>query len=168
MVRFVLQHKLLVISGWLVLCALSIVLVGRIGPRLDYRYTTPGQPGYESNLKITQRFGLDPAFESMLPVLTLPAGMTMADAAGRDMAARTFAAVRNAGPVIYSDYATTGDPLFILNGGRSTWALVSIPNPDYGPGLHVEGHVGPAIAAAVPPGAAMTLTGFAAMLANAG
>ena len=168
MARFILQHKLLVVLTWIVLSAVSIATIGKMGPRLDYTYTTPGQPGFEANLKITERFGLDPAFESMLPVLTLPAGVTMDTAEGQRMAADTFAAVRKAGPAIYSDYATTHDPIFILDGGRSTWALVSIPNPDYGPGLHVEGHVEPAVAAAVPPGAHLTMTGFAKMLSNAG
>jgi uncharacterized membrane protein YdfJ with MMPL/SSD domain len=168
MIRFILRHKRWVVFGWVALAALGVVTLGRLGPRLDYTYTTPGQPGYESNVSITRRFGLDPAFEAMLPVLTLPEGMTLADPAGRQMAAETFAAVRTAGPVIYSDFATTRDPVFLLDGGRSTWALVSIPNPDYGPGLHVEGHVEPAIAAAVPGGAQFRMTGFAKMLSNAG
>src|SRR5438552_10754757 len=112
MIRFILRHKLWVVAGWVALSTFSVLNIGKIGPRLDYRYTTPGQPGFEANLKITQRFGLDPAFESMLPVLTLPAGLTMADPAGRHMAADTFAAVQHAGPVIYSDYATTRDPIF--------------------------------------------------------
>ena len=167
-IKFVLRHKLLVTLAWVVLCGISIGTVGKIGARLDYTYTTPGEPGFESNLRITRRFGLDPAFESMLPVLTLPAGITMATPEGQKMAAETFAAAYHAGPLIYSDYATTRDPIFILDGGRATWALISIPNPDYGPGLHVEGHVGPAIAAAVPPGCSMTLTGFAQLLSNAG
>jgi len=112
------------------------------------------------NPKVEGRFGAD----------TMP---ETADNLARDYqitreAADTFAAVRKAGPVIYADYATTHDPIFILDGGRSTWALVSIPNPDYGPGLHVEGHVEPAIASAVPPGAHLTMTGFAKMLSNAG
>ena len=168
MIRFILRHKFLVVIAWIALSALGVSNLGRIGPRLDYTYTTPGQPGFESNLKITQRFGLDPAFESMLPVLTLPAGMTMADPVAAKMAADTFAGVAHAGPVIYSDYATTANPIFLLDGGRSTWALVSIPNPDYGPGLHVEGHVEPAVAAAVPPGVQFRMTGFAKMLSNAG
>jgi putative drug exporter of the RND superfamily len=168
MARFILQHKLLVVLTWIVLSAVSIATIGKMGPRLDYTYTTPGQPGFEANSRITERFGLDPAFESMLPVLTLPAGIAMDTAEGQRMAADTFAAVRKAGPVIYADYATTHDPIFILDGGRSTWALVSIPNPDYGPGLHVEGHVEPAIASAVRPGAHFTMTGFAKMLSNAG
>jgi RND superfamily putative drug exporter len=143
MIRFILRHKVLVVIMWVVLTTVGILTLPRIGPRLDYTYTTPGQPGFEANLKITGRFGIDPAFESMLPVLTLPAGLDMTSPEGRKLAADTFAAVRHAGPVLYQDYATTQDPLFLLDGGRSTWALVSIPNPDYGPGLHVEGHVEP-------------------------
>ena len=168
MIRFILGHKLLVVMAWVVLSASGILTLPRIGPRLDYTYTTPGQPGFEANRKITGRFGIDPAFESMLPVLTLPESLDMASPQGQRLAAATFASVRRAGPVVYQDYATTQDPVFLLDGGRSTWALVSIPNPDYGPGLHVEGHVEPAIAAAVPAGAKLQMTGFAKMLSNAG
>lgn len=168
MIRFILRHKVLVVITWVVLTTVGILTLPRIGPRLDYTYTTPGQPGFEANLEITGRFGIDPAFESMLPVLTLPAGLDMTSPEGRKLAADTFAAVRHAGPVLYQDYATTQDPVFLLDGGRSTWALVSIPNPDYGPGLHVEGHVEPAIAAAVPAGTSLQMTGFAKMLSNAG
>jgi RND superfamily putative drug exporter len=167
MAKFVLQNKALVTFIWLALCALSISTVGKIGGRLDYTYTTPGQPGFESNLKITKRFGIDPAFEAMLPLLDLPSGMTMLTPAGQAAAAATFSAVSRAGPLVYADYATTGEPIFLLDGGRATWALVSIPNPDYGVGRGIEGRVEPTLRAATADGM-LTMTGFAKMLSNAG
>jgi putative drug exporter of the RND superfamily len=168
MARFILRHRFLIVLGWAALTAAGIVTLGRVGPRLDYRYTTPGEPGYESNLKITQRFGIDPAFESILPVLDLPPGMTMATDGGRKMAAAVFAAAPGAGPMVVADYATTRDPMFILDGGRATWALIAIANPDYGPGRGVESRVQRVVTAATPAGANMTVTGFAQMLSNAG
>jgi RND superfamily putative drug exporter len=164
----VLQHKILVTLIWAVLCAFSVATLAKIGARLDYTYTTPGQPGYESNLKITERFLIDPAFEAMLPVLDLPPGVTMSTPQGQGLAAATFSAVSRAGPLAYADYATTQDPIFLLDGGRATWALVSIPNPDYGVGRGIEGRVEPALQAATPRDAKLTMTGFAKMLSNAG
>src|SRR5450631_540088 len=168
MAKWVLQHKALVTLFWIALCAFSILTVGKIGARLDYTYSTPGQPGYESNLKITERFGIDPAFEAMLQVLDLPPGMTMSTPEGEALAAATFSAVSRAGPLAYADFATTGDPLFLLDGGRATWALVSIPNPDYGVGRGIEGRVEPTLRAATVNGATLSMTGFAKMLSNAG
>src|SRR5882757_10437838 len=107
MAPFILRHKLAVVVAWLLLSATSIATIGQLGPRLDYLYTTPGEPGYESNLKITQRFGIDPAFEAILPVLDLPPGMTMATDVGRETAAATFAEAHTAGPLTVADYANT-------------------------------------------------------------
>jgi RND superfamily putative drug exporter len=168
MASWILRHKFLIVLVWVVLTAAGISTLGRIGPRLDYLYTTPGEPGYESNLKITQRFGIDPAFEAILPVLDLPPGMTMATDVGREMASATFAEAYTAGPLTVADYANTHDPIFVLDGGRATWALISIANPDYGPGRGVESRVQRVVMAATPAGAKMTMTGFAQMLANAG
>jgi RND superfamily putative drug exporter len=168
MTHFILRHKLLVVVIWLALCAFSIATVGRLGPRLDYRYITPGQPGYEANLKITQRFGLDAEFEAILPILQLPPGTTMDSADARAAAAKTFSAAYTAGPLAVADFATTSDPLFIIDQGRATWALISIPNPDYGPGKGIEGRVPRVLENATPPGYTLTVTGFAQMLSNAG
>jgi RND superfamily putative drug exporter len=168
MAELVLQNKALVTFIWVALCALSISTLGKIGGRLDYTYTTPGQPGFEANLKITERFGIDPAFEAMLPLLDLPSGMSMLTPQGQATAAATFSAVTRAGPLAYADYATTGDPIFLLDGGKAAWALVSIPNPDYGVGRGIEGKVEPTLRAATAGGAKLTMTGFAKMLSNAG
>jgi RND superfamily putative drug exporter len=168
MAKVILGHKWAVVLVWFLLSAVSIGTLGRLGPRLDYTYTTPGEPGFEANLKITQRFGLDPAFESTLPVLQLPPGLTMDSREGQTMAAKTFAAAHEAGPLAVADFATTGDPMFIFDHGHATWALISIPNPDYGPGKGIEGRMPRVLQKATPPGALLTMTGFAQMLSNAG
>ena len=168
MAGLVLRNRLLVVLAWAALAAVGMGTLGRLGPRLDYLYSTPGEPGYESNLEITARFGIDPAFESILPVLELPPDSTMATQAGRKMAAATFATAQGAGPMALADYATTHDPMFILDGGRATWALISIANPDYGAGRGVESRVQRLLMASTAPGTRMTVTGFAQMLSNAG
>jgi RND superfamily putative drug exporter len=131
--RFILQHKILVLLAWAAIAIAAVLTFDRLEPALDYTYSTPGQIGYDSDVRITRHFGIDPAFEAEMPVLELPAGLTMASPEGQALAAKTFAAARTSGPVIVQDYATTRDPKFLLDGGRATWALISIPNPDYGP-----------------------------------
>ena len=168
MAKFILRHKLPVVLVWLALSGISIATIGRLGPRLDYRYSTPGEPGYEANLRIAERFGLDAEFEATLPVLRLPEGITMDSAEARAMAAKTFAAAYEAGPLAVADYANTGDPLFIIDEGRATWALISIPHPDYGPGKGIEGRMPRVLQKATAPGYSLTMTGFAQMLSNPG
>src|ERR1700692_2987889 len=103
MTTYILRYRWLVVLVWIVLSVVSIATAGRIGPRLDYTYTTPGEPGYEANLKVAQRFGLDAEFESTLPVLRLPEGLTMDSAEARAAAAKTFAAAYQAGPLAVVD-----------------------------------------------------------------
>ena len=168
MAKFILRHKVPVVLVWLALSGISIATIGRLGPRLDYRYSTPGEPGYEANLRIAERFGLDAEFEATLPVLRLPEGITMDSAEARAMAAKTFAAAYEAGPLAVADYANTGDPLFIIDEGRATWALISIPHPDYGPGKGIEGRMPRVLQKATAPGYSLTMTGYAQMLSNPG
>src|SRR5882757_359657 len=168
MARFILRHKVSVVLAWVILGALSVAFIGELGQRLDYTYSTPGEPGYEANLKITQRFGLDAEFEAMIPVLDLPQGMTMNSEEGRTRAAQVFNGAYDAGPLAVVDFSNTGDPMFILDDGRAAWAMISIPNPDYGVGKGIESRVPRALQKATPSGSSLTMTGFAAMLSNAG
>ena len=101
-------------------------------------------------------------------MLHLPNGSGMETAGGQAMAARTFASAPNAGITAVADYANTHNPVFLLDGGRATWALINLPNPDKGPGAGIEARVDPAMQRAVPPGAYLTLTGFAQLLSNSG
>ena len=167
MASFVLRFKPWVALAWIALSIWSVATVNKIGPRLDYTYTTPGEMGYESNRHIEQRFGIDPEFEAMLPVLDLPQGLSMSSE-GAALAAGVFSALPKAGVLCYADYANTRDSSFLLDEGRATWALVSIANPDFGAGRGVEGRIEPTLSAATPAGAMLTMTGFAKMLSNAG
>ncbi len=168
MAEFILKHKFLVVLTWITLSVVSFLTMGQLGPRLDYSYTTPGQIGFESNRAIQARFILDPEFEAEIPVLTLPAGVSMASPAGQAMAHKVFEIARTTGPVTVQDYTSTHDPKFILEGGRAAWAIVSIPNPDFGAGKGIEDRLPKALAQATPPGAKMQLTGYAPMLSNQG
>jgi RND superfamily putative drug exporter len=74
---FSIRHKWLVASAWLLLFVAGGLTASATTGRMDYTYSTPGQPGYAANLHITRRFGVDPAFEPTLALLHLPPGLTM-------------------------------------------------------------------------------------------
>jgi RND superfamily putative drug exporter len=165
---FSIRHKWVVVAAWLFLAVTGALTAGTAVARLDYTYSTPGQPGYEANLHVTQRLGIDATFEPTLAVLHLPAGLTMRSAAGRAAAGRTFAAAARPGVVTVTDYANTGNRRLVTDGGHATWAVLSLANPDKGPGVGAGDNLGAVLRAAAPRGASVTVTGFAQLLAAGG
>jgi len=166
MTRWMLNHKLVIVGVWIIFAVMGYHVMSKMRKRLDYSYTTPGQPGYIANAAITDRFGLDATFESTLPVLYLPEGKGMNTPEGQSIAESTFFAANKAGYLGLADYANTHDPKFILDGGRATWAMITVPNPDTrdGTGKRID----PSIQKAVPAGTRLQVTGFERMLSNKG
>jgi RND superfamily putative drug exporter len=107
-----------------------------------------------------QRFGIDGNEQPTIAVLHLPPGQSMRTAAGQAAAARTFAAVPRAGHVAVADYANTHNPKLISADGRTTWALINMPNPDVPLGSGVMNRIPAALHAAAPHGATVSVTGF--------
>jgi putative drug exporter of the RND superfamily len=167
-VSFSLRHRWLVLGAWAVVAVLGALTLNNTISRLTYTYSTPGQPGYEANLHITQRFGIDGTFEPTIAVLKFPAGLDMHSAAGRVAAARTFAAAARPGVVAVADYADTGNARLVSADGRSTWAVLNLANPDQGPGVGAGDDLGEILQRAAPAGARVTVTGFAQLLASGG
>ncbi len=163
-----LRHKALVVAAWVLLAVAGALTTTTAIRQMTYSYATPGQAGYEANQHLMARFRIDPTIEPTIAVLHLPPGTTMRSTRGQAIAAQTFAAAPRAGIVAVADYADTHDPTLISRDGRTTWAVIDMPNPDTGPGVGVVGRLGPALDAAAPKGASVTLTGFAQLLANGG
>ncbi len=115
---FVMRHKFLLVLGWLLLASLGAKTAGRMMHRMDYTYTTPGQPGYIANQHILERFGIDATFEPFLAVLHLPKGSGMDTSRGQTIAAKVFASATDAGIVAVADYENTHNPIFVFNHGQ--------------------------------------------------
>lgn len=162
------HHKIFTGCVWILLAFCGATYAGTMMHRMDYTYTTPGQPGFVANQHILDSFRIDATFEPFLAVLHLLQGSGMDILVGQAIAAKTFDSAPNAGIVAVADYGNTHNPIFLLDHGRTTWALINLPNPDKGPGAGIEGRVDPAMQQAVTPGSQLTLTGFAQMLSNAG
>src|SRR5258706_15459192 len=114
MTSFVLRHKTLTVCFWLLLALCGAKYAGTMMHRMDYTYTTPGQPGFIANQHILDSFRIDATFEPFLAVLHLPHGSGMYTPAGQAMAAKTFDSAPNASIVAVADTANMYDPAFIL------------------------------------------------------
>jgi RND superfamily putative drug exporter len=166
--RFVLGHRRLVALGWVVLAIVGAVVTPSTNSRLTHDFSTPGSAGYDTNHRMLKTFGIDGNEQPTLAVLHLPAGQSMHTAAGQAVAARTFAAAHRAGHLAVSDYASTKNPKLISTDGRTTWALINMPNPDTPLGTGVMQRIPSALQAAAPHGTTVSVTGFEQLQAGGG
>jgi RND superfamily putative drug exporter len=158
--RFCLRHRRLVVLAWLVLTVAGALTASAATGNLTHSFATPGTAGYDTNLRLLKTFGIDGNEQPSIAVLKLPAGVTMNTPAGQAIAARTFAAARQAGHLAIADYANTRNPKLISADATTTWALLDMPNPDMASGAGVMDRIEPALRAAAPPGAQVSVTGF--------
>jgi RND superfamily putative drug exporter len=158
--RFSLRHRRLVALAWVTLTIVGALTVSSATSRLTNSFATPGNPGYDANNRLIKRLGIDGSEQPTIAVLTLPAGQTMRTAAGQATAAKTFAGANRAGHLAVADYANTHNPKLISRDGRTTWALINMPNPDVPLGTGVMQRIPSALRAAAPSGAVVSVTGF--------
>jgi RND superfamily putative drug exporter len=166
--RLALHHRRLVALAWLALTVVGALTVSTTTSRLSHGFNTPGTAGYDTNRHIWNRFGIDGNEQPTIAVLNLPPGQTMRTAAGQAAAAKTFAAANRAGHLAVADYANTHNPRLISRDGRTTWALIDMPNPDTRLGTGVMDRIEPALRVAAPAGASVAVTGFEQIQASGG
>src|SRR3954454_11031670 len=158
--QIALRHRRLVVLAWVVLAVAGALTLSSTNSGFTHTFATPGTPGFNANHRIQQRFGIDGNEQPTIAVLHLPPGQSMRAGAGQAAAARTFAAVPHAGRVAVADYANTHNPKLISRDGRTTWALVNMPNPDTPLGQGVMQRIPHLLRAAAPAGASVAVTGF--------
>ncbi len=166
--QFALAHRRLVVLGWVALAVAGGLTASSTTNGLSHSVSAPGTAGTEANERIRRRFGLDGNEQPAIAVLRLPAGQTMRTSAGQTLAARTFEASNHAGHVGVADYANTHDSRLVSADGRTTWALIDMPNPDIPLGASVLERIQPALRAAAPAGASVTVTGFESLQSAGG
>src|SRR3954462_11999702 len=166
--RLALRHRRLVALTWIVLTVVGVLTVSSATGRLSHGFSTPGTAGFDANAHILKRFGIDGNEQPTIAVLKLPAAEGMGTAAGQAAAARTFAAATRAGHLAVADYANTHNPKLISSDGRTTWALINMPNPDVPLGTGVINRIEPAMRAAAPAGVSVSVTGFEQIQTAAG
>jgi RND superfamily putative drug exporter len=162
--RFVLAHRRLVMVGWLVVFLAGAAGASHVSKRLAADFSLPGQPGYETSLKITRLYGNGGLEPPSLAVLTVPPGHTVMGERAQILAAvqRMRASVPGVRVV---DFANTGDPRMITSDGRTTYVLMFTPLEKTFGVSKIPQRANLVLAAALPPGTRSELTGLT-QLAN--
>jgi putative drug exporter of the RND superfamily len=160
--RLVLGHQRAVILMWLLVFIAGAFATTQVGGHLQQDISLPGQAGYEANQRLLRDYGVDGNSTPIVPVVTLPAGQTVASPGVRDTLGAAFQAAATATHGRVASYASTGDRRLASPDGRVTYGLLFT----YGEGGHMGG--GPdqapaaaaALRAALPPGAKVQITGI--------
>ncbi|HUY06177.1 MAG TPA: MMPL family transporter [Acidimicrobiales bacterium] len=124
--RFVLRHRRSVMIFWLAIFIAGAGAAGRVSSRLTFDFSLPGQPGYETGVKVLHLYGNGGGNLPSILVVTVPKGQSVAEDTPK--LARAFSSVTSvtSGNRII-DYLSTGDHRFITDAGRSTFVFVYTP-----------------------------------------
>ena len=123
---WVLAHRRTVVFAWLVVAVVGGVLAPTTIDRLGFDFSTPGQPAYEANVAIVDRFGTGGGNDPLLVTVDLPEGSTV-DGARAELAA-VFDRVRQPGWRVATPFdGTPGAEVLGAGGDRTAVALVWPP-----------------------------------------
>jgi putative drug exporter of the RND superfamily len=145
--RLVMHHRRIVSAIWLALLLGGLVSVSPLGDRWSLDFSLPGQPGDNAQQQLIDTYGVS-TYDSYLAVVTVPRGETVEGDKGAvaDVISAGVAAVPDARLRVV-DFASTNDPGFVTNDGRTTYALIQAPVPvTFGP--YIETQLDPALAKA--------------------
>jgi len=163
--QFLLRHKLAVVAAWLVVLVAGVAAAGVVPGRLAQEFSFPGQEGYEANVAILEAYGTGGPGNPLVPVVTLPAGVTVDSPGAADALDRAFAGVA-ADPRlrVLAWPATTDDRRLVVAGGRTVYGLVWGPYQGQdGADPALAQALGVGLRRALPAGAEVQVTGLDAL-----
>lgn len=127
--QWTLSHKRLIAGVWLLITVIGIAATQPATNALTDTFTLPGQPGYDTNQAILKLYGDGGRQAPVVPVITLPVGVTVDTAGVRDQLAATLERVERAVPgARLVSYASSASSLIVSADRRTTFALVYPPN----------------------------------------
>lgn len=157
---WLLEHKRIVVGFWLVLLVGAVLAVPSVGKRLSQQFALPGEPAYVTNQRIVDIYGTGGSQLPLVAVIRPPTGERVFSPAARRELAKAFANIAAHGRFRVVSYPSTGDPRFVVAGGRTTFALLFpspqplLGGPDLGPSTTR------ALARELPPGWTVQITGL--------
>ena len=171
--RWVLAHKRTVVGIWVVLTVAGMAAAGPASEALDPEFSVPGKEGWETNVAIAAKYrGTGGDTTPLIPVTTIPAGEAVDSPAVKADLARLDKRLGGALPgARIASYASTGDPTFVSEDGRTTFAIVyPQPDPDsvFGENPRAERAASAALAGVTVAGQPVRLTGFDALFEDSG
>jgi RND superfamily putative drug exporter len=171
--RWVLRHRRLVVAFWVLLTLVGMATAGQATKAMNQKFSVPGREGWETNVAIAKLYkGTGGNSAPLVPVVTLPAGRTVADAGVRAQLAGVQTRQARALPgARIAGYGSTGDRAFVSKDGRTAFAIAfPLPDPDqpFGDNPKAEKRAHAALAGATVGGAPVRLSGFDALAAQSG
>jgi putative drug exporter of the RND superfamily len=171
--RWVLAHKRIVVAFWLVLTLVGMGSAGSATKALKQKFSVPGKEGWITNEQIARDFhGTGGNTSPLLPVVTLPAGKTVASPGVKQELGALEAHVAKVLPGgRIAGYAATGSDTFVSKDRRTTFML-AYPPPDpkesFGNNPDAARHLTKALKGASVGGAPVRVTGYDALSVQSG
>jgi putative drug exporter of the RND superfamily len=163
--RFVLAHRRAVMIGWLVVFVAGAMGASHVSKRLSLDFSLPGQPGYETARQIIHTYGNGGDEPPAILVVGAPTGQTIRGEQAE--LARAFARVRaHARALRLVDYVNTADPSLIAADDRSTYAFLFTPQEHSFGAPKLAQNAERTLAASLPPGSYVGLTGLQQLAEN--
>jgi RND superfamily putative drug exporter len=126
--RLVLDHKRLVLGFWVVVTIAALAAIQPAGNALSQQFDLPGREGFETNQALGEIYGNGGDVAPIVPVVTLPRGTTVDSPGITRQLDAALARVETALPEARTaSYASTRDRAFVSEDGRTTFALVYVP-----------------------------------------
>jgi putative drug exporter of the RND superfamily len=171
--RWVLAHKRIVVVFWVALTLVGMASAGTATKALKQKFSVPGKEGWVTNQQIAHYFrGTGGNYAPLVPVVTLPAGTTVASPGVAGALRSLEARVRSALPgARVAGFGSTASHAFASSDGRTTF-IVAYPLPDlkedFNGNPEAAKHLIRALAGAQIEGAPVRVTGFDALQSQSG
>jgi RND superfamily putative drug exporter len=162
----VLAHKRLVTLSWVVITLVGIASVGSSTSAFSKKFSVPGREGFTTNDKIARIYHSGGRYAPLVPVVTLPPGVSVSSPQVRSGLQQIEAKLRQAIPgARTASYADTGSRAFVSADGRTTFVLAYPPpdNESFGNNTRAAKAATAALAGDTIAGAPVQLTGFDAL-----
>ncbi len=129
--RWILSHKRIVAMFWVVVTLIGIATVGTSTSSFSKTFSVPGREGFTTNARILKTYhGGGGNYAPLVPVVTLPSGVSASSPAVRAGLERIESKLRQAIPGTRTvSFADTADKAFLSSDGRTTFVL-AYPPPD--------------------------------------
>jgi RND superfamily putative drug exporter len=171
--RWTLAHKRLVALLWVALTVGGILAAGPATDALKEDQSAPGKEAWQVNEEILAAYeGTGGDAAPLVPVVTLPEGTDISSSeVAKDLAAIDDDLEKALPGARIASYSSTGDDTFLSADGMTTYSIVHPPAPaeeNFGANPEAEEAVSKALDGATVAGEPVQLTGFDALLAEAG
>jgi RND superfamily putative drug exporter len=165
--RWVLAHKKLVVALWAVVTVAAFASVQPATKALSAEFVVPGGEGFETNRQVAAIYGNGGDVAPIVPVVTLPEGTTVDSPSVKAELGAALDRVQRALPdARIASYVSTDDRAFVSEDGRTTYALVYIPQEaGLEPGQHEAVRAQAALDGITVGGSPVRVTGLEALRA---